>query len=188
MTKNPQQRTSTPISFAAAAQKNTSKASLPTPSHAPTQPQAPVNPTSSQPAASQTQPSTAPTSSPGSYGAAVSNNSTVSQKHQQPASKPATTSTANGNYSTVAANRRPQAPVWPVTSTGSGPATSPASGSSAPPIRFGSFGGNDSAPPPAVTEVEPSASATGTAMTFGSIPASQPIPAKPEEVSENVAP
>ncbi|KAF9350939.1 hypothetical protein BGX34_000903, partial [Mortierella sp. NVP85] len=79
------------------------------------------------------------------------------------------------------ANRRPQAPVWPVTSTGSGPATSPASGSSAPPIRFGSFGGNDSAPPLAVTEVEPSASTTGTAMTFGSIPASQPIPAKPEE-------
>ncbi|KAG0240583.1 hypothetical protein BGX31_001834, partial [Mortierella sp. GBA43] len=173
-----------PISFAAAAAQRNNKANPSTPS-APSQPQAvAANPSPSQPAASQTQPSTAPTSSPGSHGAANSN-STASQK-QQPASKPATPSSANGNYSAIAAKGnnaankkqqgtpaaqgvKTQASAWSTPSTGS--AATPASGS--PAIRFGSFDGQDSGSTPAGTEQETPASAVSTPVTFGSINASQ---------------
>ncbi|KAK3805262.1 MAG: hypothetical protein JOS17DRAFT_48068 [Linnemannia elongata] len=108
-----------PISFAAAAQKNTNKANPPTQPATTTTPATPAaNPSSAAAAAaapaaaSQTPSSTATTPSSGSQAAAV-NNSSSSSTSTTPSSKPAsakpatstpaTPSTANGNYSAVAA-------------------------------------------------------------------------------------
>ncbi|KAH7055155.1 hypothetical protein BKA57DRAFT_245559 [Linnemannia elongata] len=106
-----------PISFAAAAQKNTNKANPPTQPATTTTPATPAaNPSSAAAAApaaaSQTPSSTATTPSSGSQAAAV-NNSSSSSTSTTPSSKPTsakpatstptTPSTANGNYSAVAA-------------------------------------------------------------------------------------
>lgn len=104
-----------PISFAAAAQKNTNKANPPTQPATTTTPATPAaNPSSAAAAApaaaSQTPSSTATTPSSGSQAAAVNNSSSTSTTPSskptsaKPAtSTPTTPSTANGNYSAVAA-------------------------------------------------------------------------------------
>ncbi|KAF9392094.1 hypothetical protein BGX21_011096 [Mortierella sp. AD011] len=226
MKKNSTQHsTSGTYSFAAAAQKNTTKAN-PATQHPSSQQQQQPQPSQQQQSASlnqsapasQTQPSTATTSSSGSQGAAVSSNNPSSQskpqhQQQQSAPKPGTPSTANGNYSAVAAkannaaNRRSQAPTAAaavkglpagkptaaaVVAAAANPASTtsvPASGSPASRISFGSINEPESGSTPATaSETAPVAQATGTAMTFGSIAASQMIPSKPEETPAAVAP
>ncbi|KAF9106390.1 hypothetical protein BGX27_009191 [Mortierella sp. AM989] len=203
-----QQSTSGTLSFAAAAaQRNTPKANPATPPPPSSQQPAAVSSLNQSAPASQTQSSTATTSSSGSQGAAVSSNNPSSQsKQQQSAPKPATPTTANGNYSSVVAkashanaNRRSQASTAAAAVKGSpagkptaaavvaAPAGSastasvPASGASS--IRFGSINEPESGSSTASTgETAPAAQAAGTAMTFGSIPASM-APSKSEETT-----
>ncbi|KAG0199858.1 hypothetical protein BGX28_006926 [Mortierella sp. GBA30] len=196
-----------PISFAAAAQRNTSKANSPTPppQHTPAQTPPPAAAASANPASSasspQTQPSTATTSSSGSSAAAASNATAPSKQTQQPAPK-ATPSTANGNYSAVAAkannaaNRRSQAPPTAAaavkgqstarttpTPTSASAASAPAAGPASS-ILFGSLHETPSGSSPAAANETTSTAGSAGAMVFGTVPTSKKIPStKAEEVS-----
>ncbi|KAF9204654.1 hypothetical protein BGZ59_000938 [Podila verticillata] len=136
-----------PISFAAAAQKNTTK----TPAAAPT-------PTTPQQQSSQQPPSAPQAAAP---------------QQTLPRQSPVKPSTANGNYSSVAAkananaaNRRSQPPT--AAAAVKGQPAKPATPSAAP-IQFGSIN-NDATESPAETVV------SDDKMTFGSIPASKKAP------------
>ncbi|KAF8942435.1 hypothetical protein BGZ47_006479 [Haplosporangium gracile] len=191
-----------PISFAAAAQKNTNKANHPpTQSATTTTPATPAATPSSvaaaaPAAASQTPSSTATTPSSGSQAAAVNNSSSTSSIPSKPTSaKPATStpttpSTANGNYSAVAAkanhaaNRRSQAPTAAAAVKGQPAAAKPAATPAAS-VQFGSINDSTSGSAPAASSEETSAAtATEDAMTFGSITATKKISStKPEETA-----
>lgn len=198
-----------PISFAAAAQKNTNKANPPTQPATTTTPATPAaNPSSAAAAApaaaSQTPSSTATTPSSGSQAAAV-NNSSSSSTSTTPSSKPTsakpatstptTPSTANGNYSAVAAkanhaaNRRSQAPTAAAAVKGQPAAAKPAATPAAS-VQFGSINDSTSGSAPAASSDEtPAATATEDAMTFGSITATKKISSnKPEETAAAPAP
>ncbi|OAQ23850.1 hypothetical protein K457DRAFT_880196 [Linnemannia elongata AG-77] len=197
-----------PISFAAAAQKNTNKANPPTQPATTTTPATPAaNPSSAAAAApaaaSQTPSSTATTPSSGSQAAAVNNSSsststTPSSKptSAKPAtSTPTTPSTANGNYSAVAAkanhaaNRRSQAPTA-AAAVKSQPAAAKPAATPAASVQFGSINDSTSGSAPAASSDEtPAATATEDAMTFGSITATKKISSnKPEEATAAPAP
>ncbi|KAF9921923.1 hypothetical protein FBU30_008015 [Linnemannia zychae] len=179
-----------PISFAAAAQKNTNKANHPPTQSATTT----ATPATSSPAAapaSQTNPSTATTPSSGSQAAAVNSSSSTSASHSSPAhthhkptsAKPSAntnpiTSTTNGNYSSVAAkanhasNRRSQAPTAAAAVKGQTAPVKP----TASHVQFGSINSSISESAPAAANEEAPAGATNEeGMTFGSIPATKKI-------------
>ncbi|KAF9900703.1 hypothetical protein EC991_007020 [Linnemannia zychae] len=191
-----------PISFAAAAQKNTNKANHPPTQPATTNASTPAAASSSPAQASQTNPSTATTPSSGSQAAAVnsssSSSSTINSQQKPSSAKPAASnnstpaapSTANGNYSAVAAkanhaaNRRSQAPTAAAAVKGH-PATAAKPAASAASVQFGSINDSTSGSAPAASNEEtPAATTTEDAMTFGSITATKKIPSnKPEETT-----